>query len=231
MICLLPAYVFAQQIADTTYKPNIPKPIYEAGQGSVVFIDEGHHNFHTKDGRYKAFAKLLERDGYQVKSYKDLFEKEKLEKGKILVISNALHKKNVKNWSKPTLSAFSPKEIEEVKAWVQDGGNLFLIADHMPMGGAAKKLAAAFGFKFTDGFARKKGKGPDAFTLQENTLHESIITKGRNTEESVDKIVTFTGQAFQIPMMLSLSSLLIINIQTGFPKLPGNLIIKLKNTK
>ena len=43
-------------------------------------------------------------------------------------------------------------EIKAVKKWVNDGGSLFLIADHMPCAGAAKDLAAEFGFEFTNGF-------------------------------------------------------------------------------
>ena len=102
----------AQQVADTTYNPPIKNPIYEHGKGSVVFIDEGHHNFHTKEGRYKAFANLIERDGYIVKRYKGPFKKENLAKGKILVISNALNEINVENWYLPTPSAFTEKEIK-----------------------------------------------------------------------------------------------------------------------
>ena len=109
----------AQQVADTTYNPPIKNPIYEHGKGSVVFIDEGHHNFHTKEGRYKAFANLIERDGYIVKKYKGQFVKEDLGKGKILVISNALNEINVENWYLPTPSAFSKKEIRIVKQWVK----------------------------------------------------------------------------------------------------------------
>ncbi|MEZ4998473.1 MAG: hypothetical protein R2758_13765 [Bacteroidales bacterium] len=59
----------------------------------------------------------------------------------------------MQNWYKPVYSAFTPKEIETVRKWVEGGGSLFLIADHMPMGGADKEMAAAFGFGFTDGFA------------------------------------------------------------------------------
>ncbi len=62
----LPSLLFSQQIADTTYNPIIPNPEYEFGEGPVVFIDEGHFNFHTKNGRYLAFTRLLERDGYNV---------------------------------------------------------------------------------------------------------------------------------------------------------------------
>jgi hypothetical protein len=34
----------------------------------VVQIDEAHFNFHTLEGRYAPFAKLLRRDGYVVQS-------------------------------------------------------------------------------------------------------------------------------------------------------------------
>jgi hypothetical protein len=192
--------LFAQQIADTTYNPKIQNPEYEIREGPVVFIDEGHHNFHTKNGRYKAFANLLERDGYNVEVYNSEFNKKKLAKGKILVISNALNEINVENWFLPNPSAFTNSEIKTIKHWVNNGGSLFLIADHMPMAGAAKDLAKVFGFEFTNGFVFDTlSRGPAYFNLTEKTLTESIITKGRDSTESVEQIATFTGQAFKIP--------------------------------
>jgi hypothetical protein len=166
----------------------------------VVFIDEGHWNFHTKNDRYLPFAMLLERDGYRTEGYCGPFEVEKLNKGNILVISNALNQVNVENWYKPVFSAFTDEEIETVRKWIEDGGSLFLIADHMPMGGAAEKMAAAFGFGFSDGFALDTARGgPALFTRADGTLAGNIITDGRNAEESVDTIWSFTGQAFTIP--------------------------------
>lgn len=200
LIVLLPHWLFSQQIADTTYSPIIPNPEYKAGIGPVVFIDEGHNNFHTKNGRYKAFSKLLERDGYNVKAYKGAFRKAELSKGKILVISNALNEINVKDWVLPNPSAFTVSEIKIVEKWVYDGGSLFLIADHMPMAGAAKELAAAFEFEFTNGFALDTiHGGPSYFNLNERTLIENSITKGRDKSESVEQVASFTGQAFKIP--------------------------------
>ncbi|KPL13904.1 MAG: hypothetical protein AMS23_02850 [Bacteroides sp. SM1_62] len=117
--------MYAQQVADTAYKPVIHDPAYEPGKGPVVYIDEGHHNFHTKEGRYKAFSNLVKRDGYVVKGYKGEFEKTKLREGKILVISNALHEHNVQDWTLPNPSAFKGPEIETVRQWVFDGGSLF----------------------------------------------------------------------------------------------------------
>ena len=65
----LTASVSAQQIADTTFNPVLNKPEYEKGKGPVVYIDEGHNNFHTSDGRYIPFARLLRADGYKVKGF------------------------------------------------------------------------------------------------------------------------------------------------------------------
>jgi len=192
--------MFAQQMADTLYRPPLPKPEYQIGHGPMVFIDEGHHNFHTKNGRYKAFSNLLERDGYIVKEYKGEFLQEKLKQGNILVISNALNERNVSDWFLPTPSAFSKTEIATLENWVTNGGSLFLIADHMPMGGAAQDLAAAFDIEFTNGFVFDTiARGPSVFTKKEGTLLKNKITNGRDSTESVEKIVSFTGQGFRIP--------------------------------
>jgi hypothetical protein len=193
--------VNAQQIADTTFNPIIENPAYETNQGSVIFIDEAHHDFHTISGRYQAFAKLLQTDGYQMKPFKEKFTKTGLQQGKILVISNALHERNIEDWSLPTPSAFSEEEIKVVNQWVKNGGSLFLIADHMPMPGAAGDLAASFGFKFYNGFAldtTKRG-GVDIFYREKGTLKENAITNGRNKAESIDSVGTFTGSGFEIP--------------------------------
>lgn len=192
--------LFAQQIADNSYQPALDNPAYPLKSGAVVFIDEGHHNFHTKDGRYTSFAQLLERDGYKVKSYTGLFERGELDKGKILVISNALNESNVGRWILPNPSAFTVDEIVTLKQWVEEGGSLFLIADHMPLAGAATDLAKAFGFEFTNGFVMKDvGSIPSIFSLEDGTLLPSVITKGRERAEVINEVATFTGQAFRIP--------------------------------
>jgi hypothetical protein len=117
------------------------------------------------------------------------------------VIANALNSINTRNWSLPTPSAFTKDEINVVKDWVSGGGNLFLIADHMPFAGAAADLAAAFGFRCSNGFAFDTlAQGPASFSLKDGTLAQSILTRGRDTSEAVHTVVTFTGQAFTIPV-------------------------------
>jgi hypothetical protein len=200
MIMAASAILNGQQVADTGYNPLISNPAYARGRGPVVFIDEGHFNFHTKNDRYLPFAKVLERDGYRIDGYSGAFTAGNLKKGRILVISNALNETNVTRWYKPILPAFTAEEIETVRRWVEQGGSLFLIADHMPFGGAAADLAAAFGFGFTDGFAADTSKpGPAFFYRNNGTLSDNIITNGRDISEHVDTIASFTGQAFTIP--------------------------------
>jgi len=198
---LISMSLFSQQVADTIFNPVIPLPEYTRGKGSVVVIDEGHYNFHTAGDRYLPFARLLRADGYVVKGYSGEFIKSGLKNVRILVIANALNKINTENWFLPTPSAFSSEEIKTLRKWIKTGGSLFLIADHMPMGGAAVNLAAVFGFGFTNGFAADtSGPGPAFFYRKDSTLLSCSITNGRNDSEKVDKVVTFTGQAFKIPV-------------------------------
>lgn len=204
LICcgfIIQTAAFAQrQYADTLYNPVIENPEYPIGEGRIIYIDEGHYNFHTKDGRYKPFATLLARDGYQVQSFSEKFSRESLKPVDILVISNALHESNAGNWNKPNPSAFTDEEIAALNDWVTSGGSLFLLADHMPMAGAAQELAKTFGYIFYNGFATDTTKtGSDLFTRGDCTLISSVITNGRNNAERVDSVRSFTGQAFEIP--------------------------------
>lgn len=190
----------AQQVADSTYAPPIPHPAHAIGTGPRVAIDGAHHNFHTVDGRYAPFAALLRRDGYRVRGFTALFTAESLRGTDVLVIANALHEKNEQSWTRPILSAFAPEEIAAVHAWVDSGGALFLIADHMPMAGAAADLARSFGVVYSDGFAlaREDDGDPMEFTPGAG-LEPSAVTRGRAAEDSVTKVVAFTGSAFTAP--------------------------------
>jgi hypothetical protein len=179
---------------DESFQPNVDNPVYQSGQGSLIFIDESHYNYHTKDGLYSPLTKLLVADGYKVASLQKL-TKENLSKAKILIVANAMPK----NYRKET-SAFTDKDVIIIEEWVRDGGSLFFIADHMPCPEANTKLASAFGFAFINCYALDTSrKDFDYFSIEDNTLTQTCLTRGRNKEESIDSIVTFTGQAFNIP--------------------------------
>jgi hypothetical protein len=193
--------VQAQQVPDLNYNPPIPRPAYEPGLGPRVAIDEAHYNFHTAGGRYKPFAELLRRDGYRVDSLKVPFSATSLKTVDVLVIANALNVRNDEDWSLPTPSAFTGDEIAAVRSWVEKGGSLLLIADHMPFAGAASELGTALGVEFSNGYARLGDRKPamaDTFAYGTG-LEESAITRGRSDDEKVTEVATFTGSAFKPP--------------------------------
>lgn len=189
--------ISAQQIADTSLVPTFKTPYYKYQQGPKVFIDEQHNNFHTYNGRYQPFSMLLQNDGYQVNP---LHAYNELGKSDILVISNAIASENIGNWQQPIHDAFTKKDIEIIKQWVQNGGRLLLIADHMPFAGAANSLAQAFGFDFCDGFAQlnKPENQSDVFSESNGRLLPTQITDG-SYGKAISSVTTFTGSSFQIP--------------------------------
>jgi hypothetical protein len=191
----------AQQAPDLEYQPPLPRPAYESGKGPRVAIDEAHHNYHTATGRYQPFAEFLRRDGYRVAGLGQPWSSDSLNGVDVLVIANALNERNVEDWSLPTPSAFTTDEIAAVRAWVEEGGALFLIVDHMPFPGAAGDLARAFGVEFSNGFAASKPTGlPATFTFRQGAgLKESAVTRGRGGQERVTEVATFVGSAFKPP--------------------------------
>ncbi len=202
--------IVAQQRGDPDFVPKVARPAHGRGKGPVVLIDEGHHNFHTRTGRYAPFAKLLEADGYRVRSHPGKLSRESLEKADVLVLANALHHRNRRLWELPTPSAFTDEEIDAVVGFVLTGGSLFLIADHMPFPGAAAKLAARFGVRFENGFAfEKRADGqrvrrPMVFrrASASDAVHPitavHAITEGSDPSERVRQVATFSGSAFRV---------------------------------
>lgn len=202
LLALLGAAAQAQQVADSNFTPIIAKPAYREGAGPVILLDEAHNNFHTTTGRYLAFTRLARRDGYVVRGNGEKFSRAVLDKAKILVIGNALAGRNAAgNWSLPTPSAFDSSEIAAVRVWVEAGGSLWLIADHMPFPGAAEQLAETFGIYMTNGFAMEnggRGGGLMTYTRSSRSLADHPITRGRGRGERIDSVKVFTGQAFRI---------------------------------
>jgi hypothetical protein len=198
MKAFLPFVLFAfsaaaQQVSDTSFHPQIADPLFEQGKGPVVFLDEAHYNFHRVDGRYAPFCKVLRADGFVVQPNRAVFSAKTLAKCKVLVIANALNEANSEEWALPTPSAFTAKEIAAVKKWVEKGGSLFLIADHMPFAGAASELAGAFGFTFENGFALQNIEGSDLFSHENGGLTNDTLIAG------LTQVRTFTGQGFGCP--------------------------------
>ena len=197
-----------QQQADPAFRVVVTNPVHAPGRGPRICFDHAHHNFHRLDGRFAAFGDLLRAEGYRLESIDVPIDRRALARCRLLVIANA--QPSDRPWSEypyPTPSAFSTGEVQAVDRWVRRGGRLLLIADHMPLAGAAASLAATFGVEFNDGFAvedfRTEAEGraaflrPTRFSLDACTLRPHPATRGRRAEDAVEHVYTFVGQAFQ----------------------------------
>jgi hypothetical protein len=187
-----------QTVADD-WEPAVARPEFPPGAGPVVLVDAAHGNWHTIDGRFKVFARLLEKDGYQVRSAGEPVSPQLLATADVFVIANAVKGGENSEWKLPTPPAFTADEIETLAGWVEDGGSLLLIADHMPFPGAVADLAEAFGVVVLNGYAKEAfdKTGTLTFTRASGLLADHPITRGRDDAEAVDSVKGFTGQAFR----------------------------------
>ncbi len=189
----------AAQGNDPDFHPSVPSPAFGPAKGPLLLMDEGHRNLHTASGRYAAFAAVAIADGFAVQASAATFLERAPPAGSILVIANA------RGETKPGEAAFKDVEIERLRAWVESGGALFLIADHAPFGSAARALAGAFGVEMLDGHVEDAGNaakelpGPSfiEFTRANGTLADHAITRGRKAGEALARVVTFGGTALR----------------------------------
>ena len=187
------------QVADDGFSPELSSPAFPDGRGPRVLLDEGHSNFHTIDGRYGPFVRVLRRDGFVVEPSRAAFTAGSLATAQILVIANPDIQRASGEPYIPARAAFSDEEIIVVRQWVSNGGSLFLIADHLPWGGTAATLAEAFGLLFSNGYATDARCEADEFLFErsDGALRDHPITRGRNSSERVNAVQTITGQAFR----------------------------------
>ncbi len=182
------ATVSAQQEPDTLFRPAVGAPRFPPGTGPIVLIDGGHANFHTAEGGFRPFARLIEGDGFRVRSLSGELDDSVLEGVGVLVIANALGRE-------PVVYAFKTREIRALRTWVERGGALLLIADHMPFPAAVRDLGEAFGLKLENGFASADTgfPGPIVFSRARGTLANGPLG---DAEGAIDSVVSFAGSAF-----------------------------------
>jgi len=195
-----------QQINDPDFAAKVASPAFTTKHPHVG-IDEAHRNFHTRDGRYKPFAELMEADGFAV-SAAPPFSPRSLRGLSILVIANAMGDfldSSTGAVRKGQMGpAFMPSECEAVRRWVRDGGSLLLIADHVPWGDASAILARRFGIEMGLGIVMdlKHADGNPTrliYSVENGLLGDHPILRGRNSGERVRRVLAFTGQSLSVP--------------------------------
>lgn len=205
LIGLAAMVFFLGQRPAYAWRPSATLPMFTADHPRVL-IDEAHHNASTAGlfGRYFPFAALLRADGYAVSRNAAALSPTTLSRCDILVIANASGAGRLQFWgfNLPVgeqgdrgAPAFSAAEIEAVRAWVEGGASLLLIADHAPFGSASAQLAAAFGVTMRAGNVEVPGvtSDPLAFERANGALGDHPILDG------VDRVLTFSGQSLDAP--------------------------------
>lgn len=209
--------VNGQQLPDSAFHFQNAHPAFSAGAGPDVCVDTAHHNFHTLDGRYYAFGKLLREDGFRTTSLSEPLDLAMLAECVVLVVANALAAPVGEPNADFNAPAFRQDEIARILEWVVAGGRLLLVMDHAPYPAAAANLAAALGVVSLNGGAtyRMFGELPEEAvrTITEEygitvdsvrrvlgplgTLGDHAILRGRpGLDPSVRTLMTFGGSAF-----------------------------------
>lgn len=188
---------------DTAFDVRVADPAYRKN-GPRVLIDEAHHNVHTATGGYKPFADLIAADGYRVDANRAPFTRESLKGCDVLVIVNPRGASPEDPLEERGKSAFTDAEADAVRDWVKTGGSLLLIADHFPIGSAARVLAGRFGVEMSNGWTEDpRLKDPQSpalvFERKGGSLADHPITRGRRRSERIERVGTFLGQSLSGP--------------------------------
>jgi hypothetical protein len=192
------AYSPTGQQRPPDYRPPTFAPSY-ATAGPRIAIDASHHEMHTLDGGYAAFAALAAADGFRVAPATLAADGRPID-ADVLVVANARAAGEAEDPLDTARSAFAANEVQSLAAWVDGGGSLLLVADHWPFGGYSRALASAFGVAMSGGYVNDSGQteaGADEgvlrFTRTGDGLGEHWITA------PLDSVRTFTGQALGAP--------------------------------
>jgi len=202
-ILFSPHIAIAQHLADAEFDSSVAKPAYQKS-GPRVMFDEAHFNYHTMADRFKPFVDLLTNDGYRVIRNREPFTKKSLSTFKVLVIVNPLGADiDDPDAEKPALT---PEEITLVHDWVRDGGSLLLAVDVGPFANATATLAAQFGVEMTGKLVKDAAHGESngrsdliVFSTENKLLTSHPITQGRGGEETLKRVIGFSGQALKGP--------------------------------
>jgi hypothetical protein len=188
------------QAADEAFDAILANPEFPHGDGPRVLFDDGHRNFHTSEGRYAPFVRLLRNDGFQVASNAGAVTAEALAGQDLFVVVNALPPEGA-------IDAFTVEETAAVAAWVEQGGGLLLVADHRPFGSAIAPLAARSGVTPLDSHLKDEAHSDPTlpgpyfllFDRANGLLGDHPIVSGRRQSERIDRVVTFGGEALRAP--------------------------------
>ncbi len=184
---------------DPAFDTSVAAPAF-AEQHPIVLFDEGHHNVHSSKAGYRPFVRLLRADGYDVQISDADITADVLQGISVLVIAAAQGANETNDDP-----AFSEAEASAISEWVLRGGSLLLVTDHWPLGAAAASLAERFGVNMSRGLTEDPAQaeptlGPSHIIYANAALANHPITQGRNANERITRVLTYTGQSLRGPV-------------------------------
>ncbi len=176
----------------------------------TILFDLGHNNYGANKAD-QTFYGFLRDHGFAVRNLHGPITDSALDGIIVFHTSNALARINIDNWSLPNPSAFTPDEIAVLLEWVQRGGSLLMVIEHMPFGGSYNDLARAIGFEVSNGFAVDSSllddyseeniaeAGALLFRRGTGEISDHLIVTGQSPYGQIEHLATDCGSAIRLP--------------------------------
>ena len=177
---------------------SVENPSFKFNDGPLVMIDAAHKNFFVQSHLIKPLVDIVLNDGYRVSFIDKTLTRENLNQAKILIIITALPFDFATRRSAAEMQTFTENELNEVQAWVKNGGSLLVFSEHAPFDQAINPLLKKFEIESSVGVTI------DTLNYDKSYNSRMIVFKGENLNNShplvngkyeVKKLVSFGGSA------------------------------------
>ena len=177
---------------------SVENPSFKFNEGPLVIIDAAHKNFFVQSHLIKPLVDIALNDGYRVSFIDKKLTKENLNQAKILIIITALPFDFATQSSAAGMETYTENELNEVQAWVNNGGSLLVFSEHAPFDQAINPLLKKFEIESSVGVTI------DTLNYDKSYNYRMIVFKGNNLNNShplvngkyeVKKLVSFGGSA------------------------------------
>jgi len=170
-------------------------------------------------GLIKPFVDLSNNDGFKTYIDSGVFTHDYLAKYQMLLITPAMPFKFGSKKDVTTEITFTNQELNELKDWVSNGGSLVILSEHAPIDKSMTPLLNTFGIQSSIGAVYDTVNCDTAVKvsyfetiLKFNSGNELLnknhpLIKGRNKNELVNNVETYTGSALSGPSYINIFKL------------------------
>jgi hypothetical protein len=201
----------------------------DAVSGITMLLDINYRNGGTSENLLQpTVGRSVRSMGFTVLEKEGAFDQESLQDVDIVLIAGAvapeherddpstltsdeIQEQNARANSLPAVSAFTESEIDALRNWVEGGGALMIMVDHMPWPGGVSELANTFGAQLSNGSVIDSSKltgvsiseipnlGRIHFRRANGTLQEHAISNGFGDGQRVEDVLAWEGSAIRLP--------------------------------